>query len=308
MRKIGKVMIKLLSHPPHFPHPPHHPLLSFFTMKPQWDCFLENLGEWQGSFTRLSPQGQELEDTPTVVSFEPLNGGKTMRQIVRRLTPEPSERVLEYSTLGRGILFFENGAFSQGSIQFGPFSDFGAELGLIWGDRRLRLVQMFDVESKLDYLTLIREQRAGTAASERPPLTVTDLLGTWTGEAITIYPDFRPLTTYATTLQIQLEHPDRLIQQLSFRAGDTEQTLTSKATIAGSTLRFEQSAQQVQVLLLPDGASCNCPTHIKSGHPFVLEVGWLIQPYLRQRLVRSYNDKGEWASLTLVTERKVSDL
>lgn len=273
-------------------------------MKPQWDCLFENLGTWQGSFTRLSPQGQELEDTPTIVSFEGLNGNQTMRQIVRRLAPEPSEKVLEYSTLGRGVLFFDNGAFSQGSIQFGPFSDFGAELGLIWGDRRLRLVQLFDRESKLNQLTLIRERRADTQVPERPPLTVADLLGTWRGEAITRYPDFRSATTYSTILQIQLEQPHRLTQQLSFQTGTTEQTLTSTATIEDSTLRFEQSAQQVQVLLLPDGASCNSPTQIKSGHPFVLEVGWLIQPDLRQRLVRSYNDKGEWVSLTLVTERK----
>lgn len=273
-------------------------------MKPQWDCLFENLGEWQGSFTRFSPQGQELEDTPTIVSFEGLNGNKTMRQTVRRLTPEPNEKVLEYSTLGRGILFFANGAFSQGSIQFGPFSDFGAELGLIWGDRRLRLVQLFNRESKFDQLTLIRERRAETTAAEHPPLTVSDLIGTWAGEAITIYPDFRPSTTYSTTLQIQLENPHHLTQQLSFKAGTTEQTLTSAATVEGPILRFEQSAQQVQVLLLPDGASCNCPTQIKSGHPFVLEVGWLIQPDLRQRMVRSYNDKGEWVSLTLVTEKK----
>jgi hypothetical protein len=273
-------------------------------MKPQWDCLFENLGEWQGSFTRLSPQGQELEDTPTIVSFEGLNGNKVMRQIVRRLTPEPHEKVLEYSTLGRGVLFFDNGAFSQGAIQFGPFSEFGCELGLIWGDRRLRLVQLFNRESKLDQLTLIREQRAGTDVPERPPLTVADLLGTWIGEAITRYPDFRASTTYSTILQIQQEHPQRLTQQLSFKTGTTAQTLTSTATIEGSILRFEQSTQQVQVLLLPDGASCNCPTHIKPGYPFVLEVGWLIQPDLRQRMVRSYNDKGEWVSLTLVTERK----
>ncbi|MGQ9870538.1 DUF3598 family protein [Leptodesmis sp.] len=273
-------------------------------MKPQWNCLFENLGEWQGSFTRLSPQGQELEDTPTLVSFEGLNGNKTMRQIVRRLAPEPNEKVLEYSTLGRGVLFFDNGAFSQGSIQFGPFSEFGCELGLIWGDRRLRLVQLFNRDSKLDQLTLIRERRVGTDMPERPPLTVADLFGTWIGEAITLYPDFRPSTTYSTILQIQREQPHRLTQQLSFKTGTTEQTLTSTATIEGSILRFEQSTQQFQVLLLSDGASCNCPTHIKPGYPFVLEVGWLIQPDLRQRMVRSYNDKGEWVSLTLVTERK----
>ncbi|NJM69861.1 MAG: DUF3598 family protein [Scytonema sp. RU_4_4] len=31
-------------------------------MKSQWDCVLQNLGEWQGSFTHVSPQGELVED------------------------------------------------------------------------------------------------------------------------------------------------------------------------------------------------------------------------------------------------------
>jgi hypothetical protein len=96
-------------------------------MRSQWDCLLQNLGEWQGSFTRFSPQGEQLEDTPTVVSFEGLNNNLTIRQIVRRLPPNQpvDEKVLEYSSLGRNTLLFENGAFSQGSLQWAPFSNLG---------------------------------------------------------------------------------------------------------------------------------------------------------------------------------------
>ncbi|MGH2415734.1 MAG: DUF3598 family protein, partial [Microcystaceae cyanobacterium] len=39
-------------------------------MSAQWQYLLKNLGEWQGSFTRFSPQGLLIEDTPTVVSLE----------------------------------------------------------------------------------------------------------------------------------------------------------------------------------------------------------------------------------------------
>ncbi|MEQ8461969.1 MAG: DUF3598 family protein [Coleofasciculus sp. E1-EBD-02] len=114
-------------------------------MRSQWDCLLQNLGEWQGSFTRFSPQGEALTDTPTVVSLEGLNQNKTVRQVIRRYPRDRAveETVLEYSTLARSVLFFETGAFSQGSMQWGPFSEFGAELGLIAGNRRLRLVQLY---------------------------------------------------------------------------------------------------------------------------------------------------------------------
>lgn len=263
----------------------------------QWQCLLENLGEWQGSFTRLSPQGELLEDTPTVVSFTALNDNQTMRQVVRRLPPNQpvNEKVLEYSSLGRGILFFDNGAFSQGSIQLAPFAEFGAELGLIWGDRRLRLVQLFN-NGHLDRLTLIREQLAGTTTPERPQLTVDDLIGQWQGEAVTIYPDWRSPDTYTTKLTIE-RIGDRLVQQLSFLG----RNITSEASIQGSILYFDSNTQ---ILLLPDGASATSPLQIKGGEAFFLEVGWLVAPQKRQRLIRAYSDRGEWISLTLVTEQR----
>lgn len=57
---------------------------------------------------------------------------------------------------------------------------------------------------------------------------------------------------------------------------------------------------------MPDGASSTCPLQIQPGQPFFLEVGWLLEPTLRQRMIRSYNSKDEWVSLTLVTERRIS--
>jgi hypothetical protein len=277
-------------------------------MVSQWECLLKNLGEWQGSFTRFSPQGEQIEDTPTVVSFEGLDNNQTMRQVVRRFPPNQpiKEMVLEYSSLNRNILFFENGAFSQGSIQWAPFSEFGAELGLLDGNRRLRLVQLFDKEAQLSRLTLIREKLAGTDAPERPPLTVEQLLGQWQGEATTIYPDWRSPDTYPTQLHLQRDSANRLTQELTFGTAASARTITSSAQIDGSILHFDRSPLPAQILLLPNGASSNCPLTIKPGHFFVLELGWLLQPDKRQRLVRTYSDKGEWISLTLVTEQKVA--
>jgi hypothetical protein len=276
-------------------------------MPSQWECLLKNLGEWQGSFTRFSPQGQQLEDTPSVVSLEGLNNNQTIRQTIRLCPPSQTvdEKVLEYSSLNRSILFFENGTFSQGSMQWGPFSEFGAELGLIEGKRRVRLVQLFNKDSQLSQLTLIREKLADTDAPEHPELTVEQLLGEWEGEAVTIYPDWRSPDTYPTRLKLHRQDTNRLVQQLTYGTGTSVRTITSSAQINGSVLHFDQGSLPVQVLLLPDGASSNCPLQVKPGHFFVLEVGWLVQPDQRQRLVRSYSDKGEWVSLTLIREQRV---
>ncbi|MDZ7957272.1 MAG: DUF3598 family protein [Aulosira sp. DedQUE10] len=270
-------------------------------MTSQWENLLHNLGEWQGSFIRFSPQGELLQDIKSVVSLEGLNDNQTIRQVVSRQGQE--DLVLEYSSLSKSTLFFENGAFSQGSIQLAPFTEFGAELGLIHENRRLRLVQLFDKNGQLDKLTLIPEHLAGTEATESPTVQIDDLLGEWRGEATTIYTDFRSPHTVSTTLKLQLDNAGRFIQTLCFE----EHTITSSATIKGSIIHFDQDPQkQMQVLLLPHGASATSPLKVNLRQSFILEVGWLIKPNLRQRMVRSYNDKGEWVSLTLVTEERVS--
>ncbi len=273
-------------------------------MKSQWECLLQNLGEWQGSFTRFSPDGELREDTPTIVSLEGRNNNQTVHQVVRRLVPGAEDLVLEYSSLNRSILFFEAGEFSQGSMQFGPFSEFGAEFGFIQGDRRLRLVQLFDRESNLSQITLIREKLAETSSPERPALTLDSLLGEWQGEAVTLYPDWRNPDRYPTYLKLWREG-DRLHQQLSFGDAASQRTIQSSAAIEGSVLKFDQGTQVIQVLLLPDGASSTCPVSIQARQPILLEAGWLVQPDRRLRMIRSYDSKGEWVSLTLVTERKV---
>ncbi|KST68671.1 DUF3598 family protein [Mastigocoleus testarum] len=270
-------------------------------MKSQWECFLENLAVWEGSFTTFSPQGELLKDTPSRLTLEGYNNNQNARLTLQM----EGERdiVLEFSPQGiGGIMFFENGAFSQGPMQFSRFSLFGGEFGLIHENNRSRLVQIFDSNSRISKITVIREHKAGTNKKERPLLHIDDLLGKWEGEAITIYPDLRSPDNYTTKMQLQLDGSGRLRQNLSF--GD--RTISSSATVKGSVLHFDKDQENpVNVLFLPGGSSATFPVEAQSGKPIFLESGWLIEPNLRQRLIRSYNEKGEWVSLTLVTERKI---
>ena len=279
-------------------------------MRSQWECILQNLGEWHGSFTRFSPQGEFIEDIPSIVSLEGINNNQTIHFVLRRFPPNQpvNELVLEFSTIARNTLFLETGAFSQGSIQLAPFTDFGAELALVDCDsfadlpvRRLRLVQQFDQNGQLDKLTLIREALAGSNAVASPQVQIDDLIGEWQGQAVTIYPDLRPPDTYSTTLRLQKLGSDKLQQQLSTPTFN----ISSTARIQGNTLHFDSGAQSTQILLLPGGATSTSPKSVKAGQSFFLEVGWLTQSGIRQRLIRNYNGKGEWSSLTLVTERKL---
>ncbi|MBD2258518.1 DUF3598 family protein [Pseudanabaena sp. FACHB-2040] len=274
-------------------------------MASQWERLLKNTGTWIGSFTQLSPTGEQLSDTPTEIALIPQDQGQMMRQEIRKRPPggPPQETVLEYRSLGKGVLFCEDGAFSQGSIQWSPFGDFGAELGLIQGQERLRLVEIFKGERTLSSLTLIREYLQGTQPQSRPPVTVDQLLGTWEGEAVSVYPDWQPEDRTSTRLEIQPAGSDQIQQTLQFGQAPPIQSL---GRIRENALQFDQGSQPVTVLMLPDGASATYPTQIEAGKPLFLEAGWLIQPDLRQRLIRAYSSQGTWVSLTLVTERKVA--
>lgn len=276
--------------------------MTFADSTSQWHRLLLNLGAWQGSFARFSPQGDLKEDKPTLVTLAGLDQNQTVRQTIQHFSPSGEtiqNKVLEYSSLGQGLLFFQDGAFSQGSMQVGPFSEFGAELGFICGDRRLRLVQLFDQDGHFSRLTLIREHRQHSPTAERPPLSVEMLLGHWQGEAVTLYPDWHTTDRLPTTLHIAREG-----HTLHQRLTTPDLELASTAQIDGSILRFTQGSYPAQVLLLPDGASCNTPIDLPKGQPFFLEAGWLIAGHLRQRMIRSYDARGGWVSLTLVTERK----
>jgi hypothetical protein len=268
----------------------------------QWDNLLCNLGAWEGSFTSLSAQGEIQTDTPTLVTLEGLDDNKMVRQTIDQFSANRAEvtqhQVLEYRSLSRSILLFEGGAFSQGSIQLAPSTEFGAELGFIWGEHRLRLVQLFNEDHQLSKLTLIREHLQGKQPADRPLLTVEQLIGQWQGEAVTINPEWRS-THYSTMLSVSREG-DRLYQHLTL----PHLELSSSAQINGSTLLFDQGKFPIQVLLLPDGASSNTPLTLPTGQPFFLEAGWLINPNLRQRMIRSYDAQGSWSSLTLVIERR----
>jgi len=97
----------------------------------QWERFLKNTGIWQGALTQFSPQGQVLEQVLSRLILKSLNRGQLVRQeqYQQSSTDPPSLQVTEHRTLSRGILFFENGAFSDGALQWGPLSDFKVELG-----------------------------------------------------------------------------------------------------------------------------------------------------------------------------------
>ena len=275
-------------------------------MASNWENFLKNLGEWRGSFTKISPHGEILDSTPSILNLEADDHNQSVLFRLRRFnsgnydSPPIQDYQQEYRSLGRQNIFFATGAFSKGTLQLAPFSEFGAEYGFVDHDRRLRLVQLYDQKGNFISLTLIREFRSFTDAYERPQLTVEQLIGNWRGLAHTVYADLRPSETYTTYLEIQKIGDGYLEQNLSFLS----QIIVANGRIEGNKIISETEGIARQILLLPDGSSSNVPLQLQLRKPFFVEVGWLVRENERQRLIRNYSDKGEWISSTHVIEHK----
>jgi hypothetical protein len=253
-------------------------------MKSQWECVLQNLGEWQGSFTLIAASGEILEDIPSHISLTGINDNQTMHLVLTRFYPiapgskelAPKELVMDFSAPGAGALFFETGAFSEGSIDANTPGRFGSEFCLIapTQDRRLRIVQIFNEASEFLQLTLIREQRQGRDAPERPPLLLDEFVGTWQGQATLLKPQ------------------------------QAESETVFMKTRQEASLEFEHDGLNYRTWLLPDGAFSTCPVSVRSNTAFFMEIGWLMAPNQRQRLIRKYDAAGNWIALMLVMETR----
>jgi Domain of unknown function (DUF3598) len=276
-------------------------------MENNWENFLRNLGEWHGSFTSVSLKGELLESTPSILTLEGFEDNKLVRFRLRRFSsadysePALSDYSQDYRSLGKQAIFFETGAFSKGTMQVAPSSEFGAEYGFVAENRRLRFVQLYDKQGDLNNLILIREFRVNTNASERHPLTVDQLLGQWTGTACTAYSEWQSSETCTTFSELKDMGAGYFQQHLSMGS----LTRTSTVRTEGNTLHIESEPCPRKILLLSDGCAIDSPLHIIHRQSFFVEMNWLVQENERQRLIRNYNEKGEWISATHIIEHRV---
>ncbi|MFO7628681.1 MAG: DUF3598 family protein [Prochlorococcaceae cyanobacterium] len=234
-------------------------------MSSQWQNFLRNLGEWRGSFVAIDRQGVLQQPTASILTLEGFEENRLVRFSLRRFGPEGlggepiSDISQDYRSLGRQVVFFETGSFCKGSLQLAPGTVFGGEFGFVHGDRRHRLVLLYDEAGSAEKLVLIREFRAASEAEECPPLSADQLAGSWAGPGATISADW--------------PEPERAEASLSFDA-----------------------AEMGNLQWLPDGGYCRWPQQVSHRQAFSTEAGWLTAPGRLERLIRRYDASGAWQS------------
>ncbi len=257
-------------------------------MGSQWENFLQNLGEWHGSFASLDASGTIVDSTPSILSLEQGEGQQLVHFKLRRFgsgldSPPTREFSQEVRSLGKQGVFFESGTFCKGSLQVAPGTAFGAEFGFVVGDRRHRLVQLHSPEGAFESLVLIREFRAGSGSSERPPLGADHLLGHWQGQAATIRAEWPEPDLAPCDLEVHRGGDGSLI--LHTRIGAVEETW---------------GGQSGPLIRLPDSGYCLVPLQVSHREAFRVEAGWLPCPGKMERLIRRYDKSGAWISATWI--------
>jgi hypothetical protein len=258
-------------------------------MGSQWENFLQNLGEWHGSFASLDPSGRVVDSTPSILSLEQGEEPQLVHFKLRRfgdgLDRAPTREISqEYRSLGKQVVFFESGTFCKGSLQLAPGTVFGAEFGFVAGDRRHRLVQLHSPEGTFESLVLIREFRTGSGSSERPPLEADHLLGHWKGQAATISAEWPEPYLAPCDLDVH-------------RGGDGSLALHTKIGAVDET----SGGQSERLMLLPDSGYCLVPLQVSHREAFRVEAGWLPSPDRMERLIRRYDTSGAWISATWIS-------
>lgn len=259
-------------------------------MGSQWQNFLRNLGEWRGSFASMDANGTLQDCTASILTLEALDGDQMVRFRLRRFADgdcsgTPSRDVSEdYRSLGRQVVFFDNGTFCKGTLQVAPGSSFGGEFGFVDGDRRHRLVQLHTADGDLNGLVLIREFRAGTPASEQPPLQAEQLIGSWHGDAATITADWPEPESASAMLSVEADGSGAL--QLCASVGQQLEPCEGR------------------LLLLPDAGYHLSPLKVSHRSPFSVQAGWLPEPGRLECLIRRFDGTGAWRSSTQLRLRR----
>ncbi|MBE9063121.1 DUF3598 family protein [cf. Phormidesmis sp. LEGE 11477] len=284
-------------------------------MLSQWQCIRQNIGTWYGSFTQFSPEGEQVKDTPSVLTLKETVPDQTMQLVLERTPPGGTTDVTTRSFSAPGpapyVYFFESGAFTQGPAQWTAFAQFGAEMCLTVGDRRARFVIMYDSgvdgSARLKYVVLIRETQTEGAQFAEPTMTPAQIKGRWTGTLSALSASMEPMTIGSSEWQFDLSTKRFSLScqdTLKEQAGEGQ---TRKLSLAGERLSDNvfllEGEIDYRLLGLPNGTYCLVPDVIQKVGEFRVEVGWLRDDGMRSRLIRYYDNRSVWTHSALIEDK-----
>lgn len=221
-------------------------------------CRYQATGDWHGTWTRYSPQGEGLESFQCIRSLQTSKDGSEINhqnQYTYADGKNETKTFGPYKKPNTRALFLDN-SFSWGSTQVKSGSTFGFETGFRYEDKRATLGVMYNDSCNLQQITAISEQ-LGSFAKEPPRPPTNALTGNWQGTRKTMTPDFSVSPPEVTSWQ-----------------------------------RLDDLGEDYLTLHFPDGISLSCPRQVETGTHFFMAVDWLINPALSLRGIRHYAESG----------------
>ncbi|ERN06523.1 hypothetical protein AMTRI_Chr10g225770 [Amborella trichopoda] len=183
-------------------------------------------------------------------------------------------------------------------------------------DVRARAFHIMDPKGVLEMFLIFLEQRGDKA----PCLSSFDVfmdndssrldawLGQWKGHSIT-----KRSGVYGATIAkadtnaiLEMKNKGQLIQDItSTSEGGVSTNVHWTGTMSGNLISFDGG---FQMTLLPGGMYLACPSNVgksvAQSQSFHLEFCWMVSPFERHRLVRTYDVEGLAVSTTYVFETK----
>ena len=159
----------------------------------EWELLLLNVGEWRGWFDSMDRLLQRTKRQRSQLTLQPAPSGVPLNLTLLlwpeedgssspHKTPdgEPEKRIVQsFVRVDPDMGVFGTGSFSRGTLYRSTWTKLYAEFGFLHGQRRHRLVLLWDGSGQLERVVLIREFLAGSSAEECPPLEADHLIGDW---------------------------------------------------------------------------------------------------------------------------------
>ena len=159
----------------------------------EWELLLRNVGEWRGWFDSMDGTLQLTKRQPSLLTRQPAPSGiplhltlllwpepKESESLCQPPEGEPEKRIVQsFMRLDPDMGVFGTGSFSRGTLYRSNWTKLYAEFCFLHGQRRHRLVLLWDGSGQLVRIVLIREFLAGSSSAECPALQADHLVGDW---------------------------------------------------------------------------------------------------------------------------------
>ncbi|MGB3641137.1 MAG: DUF3598 family protein [Rivularia sp. (in: cyanobacteria)] len=240
----------------------------------------KHIRDWQGIWTRYSPQKAVTESFRSLRSFRSNPQQTEIAHTNRYMYADGTtkEESWEYNLHSNGLsdglfhpardymrgLNFEQGAAAWVTTQLKAESYFAVELFFLHENLRHSVGIVYDQKGNLMRTANIREDSTGfpskywsTDINQLPERSIS---GNWQGTSLTMTPDLKvsePLPT-----------------------------------------QFHFSWEKHKTFFLPDGVSISCPEKVSLGTPFILVANWLVTNSQLQQISAKYDEFGTFSALT----------